>query len=115
MVSLALTGDTYQLVQQAHAATPRLAGVSQPSGYSPETGDGIHLRTPTRVRDLADSRGISPRPDLLPSPLFTEYLDVDYELEGYISTIALYRRRDHSDRPREPAGSETGSIVVPAL
>jgi len=42
--------------------------------------------------------------------LFTEYLDVDYELEGYISTIALYRRMDHADRPRDPTGSESGGL-----
>ncbi len=42
--------------------------------------------------------------------LFTEYLDVDYELEGHISTIALYRLRDRADHPWDPAGSETGSI-----
>jgi len=42
--------------------------------------------------------------------LFTEYLNVDYELEGHISTIALYRRRNPADYLQDPAGSETGSI-----
>ena len=42
--------------------------------------------------------------------LFTQYLDTDYELEGYISTIALYRRRQPGDHMQDPAGSESGSI-----
>jgi 4-amino-4-deoxy-L-arabinose transferase-like glycosyltransferase len=42
--------------------------------------------------------------------LFTEYLDADYELEGTISTIALYRRKDPTDRLGDPASSKIGSI-----
>ena len=42
--------------------------------------------------------------------LFTKYLDGDYELEAYISTIALYRRRNPADYLRDPDGSDSGSI-----
>ena len=42
--------------------------------------------------------------------LFTEYLNVDYELEGHISTIALYRRKNAAGYLRDPAGSGIGSI-----